>query len=106
MDVQARPVGHLSAAHVQPVDTGEAVAGVGGVALQAVDCGGAESNEEGLVGGAGRGGGRGRPVERLEAAGDQHGAAAALLQPEGPGGVHPTHEAPLCWAQQSLDLGT
>lgn len=93
----AEPVWHLSAAHVQPVDTGEAVARVGVVALQAVDCWGAESNEQWLVGDTGRGGEGGRLVQRLEAAFDQHGAAASVLQLEGLGGLHTTHKTPLCW---------
>lgn len=74
------------------MDAGEAVT-AGVVALQPVNRGGAESHEQRLVGEAGQ---RGRLGERPEAALDQHGAAAAVLQLEGLGGLQATHKAPLC----------
>lgn len=93
----AGPVWHLSESHVQPVDAGEAVAQVAIVTLQPVDCGGAKSNKQGLVGDTEWGGEGGRLGDWLEAAFDQYGAAAAVLQLEGLGGLHVTHKTPLCW---------
>lgn len=79
------------------MDAAEAVDEAGVGAPQAVDCGGAEGHEQRLAGGGrlrGWGGGTGLR-ESLEAPADRHGAAAAVLQLEGLGGLHTTYEAPL-----------
>lgn len=71
------------------MDAAEAVAQVGVGAPQAVHGRGAEGHKQRL------GGGRAGLREGLEAPCDQHGAAAAVLQLEGLGGLHTTYKAPL-----------
>ena len=77
------------------MDAAEAVTEVGDRAPQAVHCGGAEGHKQRRGGQRGCRGGWARLREGLEAPSDQHGAAAAVLQLEGLGGLHKTYKAPL-----------
>lgn len=77
------------------MDAVEAVTEDGVIALQAVHCGGTEGHKQGLFGETDRRGWT-RLREGLEAPSDQNGAAAAVLQLEGLGGLDRTYKAPLC----------